>query len=96
MSETLFRERSRKPWIYGILLAVLFIVVGIAAWSSTQCTRVGYEISTVAAERAALTSLRERLRVELAHLKSPERIIRIGNEELGLVMPDSEQVVVVQ
>jgi len=40
--------------------------------------------------------LQEKLRLELAQLRTPERIIKIASEQLGLVLPDSEQVIVVK
>jgi cell division protein FtsL len=77
-------------------LLVFFTEAGITVWSSRQCVRIGYEMTQLAVERDALISYQKGLRVELQNLKSPERIRRIGEEELGLVTPASEQVVVVE
>ena len=43
--------------------------------------------------RQALTKERNTLDIEMARLKSPERIETIARTRLGLVMPDAQQTV---
>ncbi|MBW1988479.1 MAG: cell division protein FtsL [Deltaproteobacteria bacterium] len=67
----------------------------LMAWCRVQNRQIGYEISAAWERHERLTKVQERLKVELAHLESPERIMRIAEQELGLVLPGPEQVVVV-
>jgi cell division protein FtsL len=73
---------------------VLFIAeLLFYTWSRVQCIRIGYEISAEAEKHENLMALQRNLKIELAHLKSPERIARIAKEELGLIMPGPEQLI---
>lgn len=40
-------------------------------------------------------TIQKNLRVELAGLKSPERIARIARNEFGLVMPGPRQIIII-
>jgi cell division protein FtsL len=37
-------------------------------------------------------ALQNSLKIEMARLKSPERIVKIATEKLGLVLPQPEQI----
>ena len=41
-----------------------------------------------------MTELQANLKVELARLRAPQRIIRIAQEKLGLTLPTSKQMMV--
>jgi cell division protein FtsL len=60
-----------------------------------QYVRVGYEISGASHQHEALLALQGSLRVELASLKSPERIEKIAKKQLGLVTPTPEQMIII-
>lgn len=60
-----------------------------------QCIRIGYEISYEAKQHQELITLQNNLKIELAHLKSPERIAKIAKCQIGLTMPATEQVVII-
>ena len=62
-------------------------------WCRVQCTRTGYEISQATERHAALLALQNKLKIELARLKSPERLERIAKEQLGLGSPKAGQIV---
>jgi len=40
-------------------------------------------------------ALQKNLKIEIARLKSPKRITKIATQQLGLIMPKSEQVVII-
>lgn len=76
-------------------LGVIFMVeLLVYAWCRVQYVRTGYELTEASEEYRRLVGLNRKLKVEEARLKSPERIVRIAKER-GLVIPNSEQVVVV-
>jgi len=90
------RKGSLKTGAFALLVGALLFELFLAAWCRTQCVRTGYEISDAATRREQLLTVQRDLRVELAHLKSPERIMRIAKERLGLVAPEPRQVVLIR
>ena len=63
-------------------------------WCRVQSTRVGYEIAQATHQHRELTTLRSNLKIELARLKSPERISQIATKQLGLSMPSPKQMII--
>jgi cell division protein FtsL len=70
---------------------VFFCQLLVCTWCRVQVVRGGYEITRAQAEQRHLIADRENLRLELAHLKSPERIARIARDHLHLVAPSKQQ-----
>ena len=90
------RLRPPKKTMTGlwIVLMVLFFVEALFyAWCRVQCVNAGYGIDRENNRHQALLKERNTLRIELARLKSPERIETIARTRLGLVMPDVQQTV---
>jgi len=90
------KTRPRQPigvWI--VLLAVFTTEMLLYTWSRVQCLRLGYGISTAIDKQKELQLLQNNLKIELAHLKSPERITKIARERLGLRPPKPEQTVII-
>jgi cell division protein FtsL len=97
MTDPTAKSRRRPPrllvlWI--ALLCVFIVELLIYTWVRVQCVRVGYEISALTKEQQRLTELQANLKVELARLRAPQRIIRIAQEKLGLTLPTSKQMMV--
>ncbi len=70
-----------------VIVACTLTVVGLRM----QSVHLGYRLDAVRAQRAELTMLLRQLQVELATQRSPARI-ESRARELGLIMPDREQV----
>ena len=83
-----------KLGLYGVVMLLLFSEAFVFAWCRNHCVQIGYALSETRKEKKRLIEDQEALRVELAHLRSPARIIKISEERLGLSMPRPEQVVV--
>lgn len=64
-------------------------------WSRVQCVKIGYQISKGINSNRALITLRNNLKIEVAHLKSPERLEKIAREEFGLTIPRPEQMITI-
>ena len=79
-----------------ILMGIFLCEMLLYTWCRVQCTRAGYEISRTSVEQEKLTVVQKKLQVELARLKSPERLAKIAESYLGLKMPSSRQVVIVE
>ncbi|MFO7715703.1 septum formation initiator family protein [Desulfosarcina sp.] len=79
--------------LWMVLMALFFVQALFYAWCRVQCVNVGYGIDRENQRHQALLKERNTLKIELARLKSPERIETIARTRLGLIMPDSEQTV---
>jgi len=79
-------------------LLMLFFIGGslFYVWSRIQVIQLGYEISNALKEERALTEVNKKLRLEIATLKSYGRIEKFAVEELRMVKPKPEQVIVIR
>jgi cell division protein FtsL len=64
-------------------------------WCRVQTIGAGYEISIQAKRHQDLITLKNNLKVEMARLKSPERIAKIAKDQLGLITPTPEQMIII-
>lgn len=80
-------------WVAVLLTCIVEIV--FYTWCTVQCTRLKYEIGRQEKSAAGLAAENKALRIEMARLKSPARIMRIAREKLGMVVPETKQVIVV-
>ena len=83
------RKTMTGLWI--VLMVLFFVEALFYAWCRVQCVNAGYGIDRETRRRQALLKERNTLNIELARLKSPERIETIARTRLGLVMPDVQQ-----
>lgn len=74
----------RKCWMLAVILVVL---VSIATVQSERIINNGYEFVQLQAETRKLEQNNEQLRVEIAKLKSLNRIQSIATGELGMIAP---------
>lgn len=82
--------------VFGLLLLSLIGGSLFYVWSRIQVIQYGYEISNALKEERALTETNKRLRLEMATLKSYERIEKIAVEELKMIKPKPGQVIVIR
>ncbi len=86
---------TRMVIIWLIVMAVFIAELLIYTWSRVQCVKVGYEISNENNKNRNLINLQNNLKVELARLKSPERLADIARNQLDLKTPTPEQMVII-
>ena len=82
-------KRNIRPWVL-----VLVLVLGemfLLAWCRVQHVTVGYSITQATEEQQRLIKAQNKLKVEIARLRSPERITKIARSQLGLAPPKEEQ-----
>jgi len=65
------------------------------AWCRVQYVKTGYDISRETAKRQQLLSLQRNFKIELARLKSPERLSKIARNRLGLAAPETGQTIII-
>ena len=91
-------KNIQQPNIMVILLIFMAIFLGellFFTWCRVQAIGTGYEISKETQRRQELINFQNNLKVELATLKSPERIAKIAKNQLGLVTPTPEQMMII-
>jgi len=92
-------KKVRREIQWGSLAgSLLFLAILLAAafanvWLTEKCRVLTYEISLLEEQVKRERENRRRLEVEVANLKSPQRIERIAVTQLGLKPPTPDQVV---
>ena len=79
-----------------LALLVLVAVALVYVWSHLHNTQLKYRIAEEMTVRENLTEENRRLKMEIATLKSPQRIESIARERLRLQYPEREQVVLIK
>jgi len=81
--------------IWSVIVVLFITELFLYTWCRVQCVKTGYEISKETDRRIKLSSLQNNLKVEIAHLKSPQRIARIATMQLGLIIPTPEKMIII-
>ena len=91
---------SGQPQTPAFYLVVMLFVIAAVSGAFVYHLHIrfegvwlGYETSKARAERARLLVERRELRLELATLKSPERVEVEAAEKLGMTMPEHDQII---
>ncbi|UCE51945.1 MAG: cell division protein FtsL [Desulfobacterales bacterium] len=94
MKKTKRRYRNPKILVTGFMLMGLFIgELLFYTWCRVQSVQIKYEISQETQRHQNLAALRDNLKIELAHLKSPQRIATIAKNQLGLIKPTPKHMI---
>ena len=91
-------KKTRDLKIIGIWIIFMSFFISelfLYTWCRVQNVSIGYEISREKRNRQHFITLQSKLKVELAHLKSPERIAGIAKGQLGLATPGPEQIITI-
>ncbi len=90
------QARQRELWRSVGIGVFLVAVLLFSAWQHFELLQHGYRIEQVQQERARELEVNRHLRLEIETLKSPKRIEQIATEQLNLVAPGSEDVIVLE
>jgi len=86
---------SARQLLVVVVTVIVFMTCSIGyVWSNFEGTRLGYSISRLKDEERQLLNINKQLKVELAYLKSSERLERVALEQLGMKWASRDQVVV--
>jgi cell division protein FtsL len=85
---------SYSTWIF--IASVLMAVALIYVWSHIHMTELEYRIAQELGSQERLAEEQSKLKVELATLKSPQRIETIAREKLQMTYPEREQVILLK
>ena len=90
---SLHTTRRQMFLIVFMLLLLMGSSIGYV-WSNFESTQIGYDMSSLKGEEMRLREIQQELRLELAYLRSPQRLQRLAFQELGLSQPSCEQIIV--
>lgn len=90
------RKKRSTVRIWIVFMLVFIVELFGYTWCRVQCVETGYKIALEKKNHQRLTALQKDLKIELARLKSPDRIARIAKTQLGLAIPEPKQVVVIR
>jgi len=91
------KRKQRNPKVTIACLLLMFVFMAellFYTWCRVQYVRVKYEITEQTNRIRKLSAMQDNLKIELARLKSPQRIAKIARTQLGLVTPTPKQTIV--
>jgi cell division protein FtsL len=89
-------KRNPKLTIAIMVLLVVFIVeLFIWVWCRDQSRQIDSDIYAQTQKAKQLSAAQDKLKIELASLKSPLRIAKIAREQLGLITPTPGQTIII-
>ena len=89
-------QKSKRLLFFPLIMIFLMGGSLFYVWSRIQVIQLGYEISNALKEGSTLAEANNKLRVEIATLKSYARIEKVAVEELKMSKPTTDQVVVIR
>ena len=85
---------TKKQILLIVLMLFFFMGSGISyVWSNFERTQIGYDLSQLKKEEMRLREINQKLKLELALLKSPQNLEAKALKNLGLRQPTPEQIV---
>jgi len=92
-------SKSRK--LLGIVLIsfgalLLFSMLLLRVWLSSKTVELAYEIGQLEVEKKTLEEENKKLSIQVAKLKSPERISRIAITDLKMIRSSDTEVVILE
>jgi len=87
----------RKPACWFALIVCAVVSSGVLyVWQEVELISMGYELRRLSLQESELASSNARYRDEVAKLEAPDRLEAIARKQLGMVRPQSRQLVSVR
>jgi cell division protein FtsL len=88
----------RRAFLYPSFLFIflVFVISVFFVWSRVELVHLEYDISSMEGKLRTLKQEQRCLRLEVASLRSPSRIEQVARNDLGMHMPNPEQILVVK
>lgn len=90
-----FNLTYRQISLIAVMLTIFLCGSISYVWSSFAGTQIGYDMSRLQKKELELKELNQKLRLELATLKSPQHLEAVA-KSLGLKEARSDQIIVLQ
>lgn len=89
------RRNPKLIVTYTVLALVFLAELFFSGWCGIQSQNIESEIIKQTRKAARLLDIQDKLKIELARLKSPRRIAKIARDRLGLITPTPAQTIVI-
>ena len=86
-------RRIKTTGLWMVMMSVFIIELLFYTWCRVQNVQYGYGISSETQNQKHLMAYQNSMKVELARLKSPDRIARIAKQQLDLIMPTTDKTI---
>ena len=96
ISKPTFLFRKSHLLLFTVILLLLIGASLFCVWSRIQVIQYGYEISDMLRGGRELAEMNKKLRLQIATLKSYTRIEKIALEDLKMVKPKPDEVIVIR
>ena len=87
-------RRTKECFVLISLGVFCLLILLFLAWQHFEILRGGYDNESLKKEVSRLEEENHKLKLERASLRSPQRIDRIARRDLGLVAPQTSQIVI--
>jgi len=88
-------KRDPKAIMTCLVIMLVFIAeLLFYTWCRVQSVKMKYDIAELTETSRKLSAMQDSLKIELARLKSPQRIAKIARTQLGLITPTPKQTIV--
>jgi len=88
-------HRVRTTGVWMTMMSIFIIELLFYTWCRVQNVQHGYDISKETQNQKQLITYQNNLKIELARLKSPDRIAQIAKQQLGLIMPTTDKTILI-
>lgn len=88
------RKKSKGLLIYFLYIIIIFSALLFYVWQRIQSDKIGYKIIQLQKKKADLKNKNRHLRVQVNSLKSLDRIEKIAKEELKMIKPEKENIII--
>lgn len=99
VSQQVSQSQKRKLWKFPVIILIaltLFSILLLCVWFTSNAVELAYEIDNLVKEKEVLEEENNELSLEIAKLKSPERINGFAREDLGMVKPLEAEVIILR
>ncbi|HUV50735.1 MAG TPA: hypothetical protein VMW78_06945 [Anaerolineae bacterium] len=88
-------RKSKPTGVWFVLLSFFIVELFSYTWCRVQCVGIGYEITKEIDNNQRIITLQNKLKTELASLKSPKRLAEIASRKLNLTRPTLKQIIII-
>ena len=93
--KTRIKRNPKLAIAWMVLMPVFIVELLFAAWCVLQSNQIERDIIQQTQKAAQQAATQDKLKIELARLKSPQRIAKIAREQLGLITPAPGQTIII-
>jgi cell division protein FtsL len=90
------RKRHRELFWVAFLGVILTLAVIVYAWPHFEMIQIGYRMEKLRQRRDELVEMKHHLELQRATESDPARIESIAKNELGMVYPGPDQILVLE